>query len=185
MAEAKKNQKATKAKADDAEEAVAAAPGEDAIVNEQGDAIGSGEDQMADEKPEEEKPAKRKPGPKPGSKRGQIDQTEMVGYQPNEDTESRLDDSGQPTKQRREEGWKARTVTEPKDGTIIEEGDPLEIEGEEVNGQVIVKKTVYRRVFAGRSKTPSFVILAVSGSLMPAGSVQRKKDGKAKGDEDN
>jgi hypothetical protein len=57
-------------------------------------------------------------------------------------------------------------TTEP-DGIIIRAGEPVQVEGHEVNGGVIPDRDVYREVFPRRSKRPTYVLLYRAGATIP------------------
>lgn len=59
------------------------------------------------------------------------------------------------------------------EGIILDQNEPLRLEGEEVGGFLVLKEAHYRKVVPFRSKRPTYILLYAAGTQIPMGSVQR------------
>lgn len=76
----------------------------------------------------------------------------------------------------------SRYVSEPE-GRILDVGEEVNFDGTEESGGVRVNEDVYRRVYPGRARRASYLLLFRKGTVVPKTAVAQANLGATKNDE--
>jgi hypothetical protein len=114
---------------------------------------------------------------------GEVEQDDQDGDQDDDqdqgktdtqdDPEDAAEGSSEPAQSTRAGRWSLPTEPAPE-GRILNMGDPLKFEGEQIGELVVVKEDVYRKVIPRGATTPTYVLLFRKGAHVSAASVQSR-----------
>jgi hypothetical protein len=90
-----------------------------------------------------------------------------------EDPEDAPEGQSEPVEDTPKGKWSLPAEPAPE-GRILNVGDPLKFEGEQVGNTVIVKEDVYRKVIPRGATTPTYVLLFRKGAHVSAAAVQSR-----------